>query len=69
MAHNWLRDRRWTDPIPDGVVIDQSGAIVGFEHNEPSRPMGFIDIGEAMARDAEDRERERRVAADRELLR
>jgi len=28
---NWLRDRRWEDPPPQGAVIDQSGNVVGFE--------------------------------------
>ena len=65
---NWLKKKRWRDPLPAGArSATRTGNVVGFEHNEPSRPMGFVAIGEAMAREAEERERERRVAADRVL--
>jgi hypothetical protein len=44
MPSNWLRGGRWKEkPAPAPA---------------PSQPMGFVDIAEAMARDAEDREHE-----------
>jgi Helix-turn-helix domain len=30
-AANWLRDRRWNDPLPDGAVLDQEGNVVAVE--------------------------------------
>jgi hypothetical protein len=51
-ADRWLKDGRWTDE-PTAAA-------------PPPRPMGFVDIAEALALDAEERERERRDAEDRE---
>jgi hypothetical protein len=39
-AATWLHDRRWTDPPPDGLIIDEVGNAVGFEQSEEDEQNG-----------------------------
>jgi hypothetical protein len=46
LAHNWLNESRWTDPLPDGLVIDEAGNVVGFEQEQEQEDDGGIDLDE-----------------------
>jgi hypothetical protein len=47
--NNWLRERRYEDPVPDGAIIDQGGAIVGFAQGEQApRRSGFPAIADQL---------------------
>jgi hypothetical protein len=51
---NWLKKRKWTDPPPDGLVIDEAGEIVAVEQPPPRRDQrGFAEIGEELAQQIE----------------
>jgi hypothetical protein len=39
-AVNWLRDRPWEDPLPNGVVLDQDNNIVAVEQPPPQHSSG-----------------------------
>jgi hypothetical protein len=53
----WLRKRNYNDPLPDGTVIDETGAIVAIEEPQPQRSgqRGIVAIGEELARASEAR--------------
>jgi hypothetical protein len=43
----WLKKRKWTDPPPTGVVIDQHGNVVAIEPPQPQRrngPLTWADL-------------------------
>jgi Helix-turn-helix domain len=47
---NWLKKRKWTDPPPDGLVIDESGEAVAVEQAEPERgrDRGIVAVAEEL---------------------
>jgi hypothetical protein len=57
---NWLRDGKWKDPPPDGLVLDgESGEPVAIEQPEARGDQrGFVEIGEELARQIEENETE-----------
>jgi Helix-turn-helix domain len=51
----WLNGGCWEDEAPGAPVIDQSGEVVAYEQPPPQsdRPLGYVAIGEMLARRAE----------------
>jgi hypothetical protein len=45
MAKNWLSERRWEDPLPDGLIIDGvTGEHVAYEPEEEQERLTPLDI-------------------------
>src|SRR5262249_60946859 len=53
-AANWLRDRRWEDPPPQGAVIDQDGNIVAVEQPPPPKKRtGYTALADQLIEEME----------------
>jgi len=52
-AATWLRGKRWEDPPPDGVTLDEHGDVVAIEQpRASSNGRGFESIADEMIEDA-----------------
>jgi hypothetical protein len=47
-AVNWLRDRPWEDPLPNGVVLDQAGNVVATEQEQEQHRLTPLEMALAM---------------------
>lgn len=43
-AVNWLGDRPWESPLPNGVVLDQAGNVIAVEQEQEQRRLTPLEI-------------------------
>jgi hypothetical protein len=43
-AVNWLGDRPWESPLPNGVVLDQAGNVIAVEQEQEQRRLTPLEM-------------------------